>query len=91
MSLFDGIDLNPYKVEKKQMPTKDEKNNFSMIIESMVQKLKVSYIEAITVHCEKTGLEIEVAATLINDSLKSKIECEAQQLRYLPSGSKLPI
>jgi hypothetical protein len=36
-------------------------------------------------------LEVEIAATLLNETLKSKIESEAQQLRYLPRGSKLPL
>ena len=32
-----------------------------------------------------------VVATLINDSLKSIIEGEAMELRFLPRGSKLPL
>ena len=36
-------------------------------------------------------LEIEVAATLINESLKSIIEGEAMELRFLPRGSRLPL
>lgn len=76
---------------KKKMPTKDEKNSFSMNIESIVIRLDLTYIEAITHYCDETGLEVEIAATLLNETLKSKIECEAQSLRYLPRGSKLPI
>ena len=53
------------------MATKEEKNNFSIAIERMTANKKISYIEAITLHCEETGLEVELAATLINDILKS--------------------
>jgi UDP-glucose 6-dehydrogenase len=76
---------------KKVMPTKDEKNNFSIQIENTVLRHKISYIEAITHYCDGIGLEVEIAATLLSDNLRSKIEAEAQQLRYLPRGSKLPI
>lgn len=79
------------EVQKKSMPTKDEKNNFSISIESLAIKLELSYIEAITHYCDETGLEVEVAASLLNENLKSKVELEAQNLRYLPRGSKLPI
>ena len=73
------------------MATRDEKNNFSIAIEEYVIKNSVSYLEAVTMYCESTGLEIELAATLVNDVLKSKIKNEAQNLRYLPRTSKLPI
>ena len=92
MSLAALIDISETKkVFRKTMPTKDEKNNFCLQIENTVIKLNVTYIEAITYYCDETGLEIELAASLLNDNLKSKIEAEAQQLRYLPRGSKLPI
>lgn len=73
------------------MATKDEKNNFSIAIEEIAAEHNVSYIEAVTLYCEQTGLEVELAATLVNDILKSKIRSEAQVLRYLPRTSKLPI
>ncbi|CAB4124138.1 Phage late-transcription coactivator [uncultured Caudovirales phage] len=73
------------------MPTKDERNTFSVKIENMAMGMGMSHIEAITHYCDEIGLEVEVAATLVNDTLKYKIESEAQNLRYLPRGSKLPI
>lgn len=48
-------------------------------------------MEAIVDYCEEVGLEVEVAATLINPILKMKIEEEAQALRFLQRNSKLPI
>jgi hypothetical protein len=73
------------------MPTMDEKNTFSLMIEETAQKQGISHMEAVTDYCSKTGLEVEVAATLINLSLKAKIELEARGLRYLTKGTTLPI
>ncbi len=61
-----------------------------MIMELAINE-KIDHMDAITSYCEQNNLEIEVAATLINDSLKGIIEGEAMELRYLPRGSKLPI
>ena len=52
---------------------------------------KIDHMDAITTYCERNNLEIEVAASLINDSLKSIIEGEAMDLRYLPRIGKLPL
>jgi hypothetical protein len=73
------------------MTSREERNNFSMMIEERAERANVRHMEVIIDYCEETGLEIEVAATLINSSLKSKIENEARDLRFLPKGSKLPI
>jgi hypothetical protein len=73
------------------MATKEEKNNFSIAIEEIALTRRVSYIEAITEYCDQIAMEVELAATLVNENLKSKIEAEAQQLRYLPRSSRLPI
>ena len=48
-------------------------------------------IETITCYCADNNLEIEIAAELINDSLKARLELEAQELRYLPRSARLPI
>lgn len=73
------------------MPTRDEKNNFSVMIEEAAIKQGISHMDAIVSYCEQTGLEVEVAATLINVPLKSKIESEARGLRYLAKSSELPL
>jgi hypothetical protein len=53
--------------------------------------MNLSLIDAITHYCEESGLEVEVAASLINENLKSKIEVEAQTLRFIQRSSRLPI
>ena len=74
------------------MPTKDEMKNFALNIERLVANTDFNYIEAIVEYCKQSGLEIEVAATLINSNLKSKIENNAMDLNLLKiKGSRLPI
>lgn len=74
------------------MPTKDEMNKFSKEIENLVSKTGFNYIEAIVEYCVETGLEIEVAATLINSNLKAKLENTAIDLNMVKvKGSRLPI
>ena len=73
------------------MPTKDEMLKFAMEIEQLVSKTDYNYIEAIVEYCKKTGLEIEVASTLVNSNLKSKLESDAQDLNLLPKSNRLPI
>jgi hypothetical protein len=76
----------------KFMPTKEEMLKFAKTIESLVANTDYNYIEAIVEHCKQTGLEIEVAASLINQNLKAKIESEAMNNNLLKvKGNRLPI
>ena len=73
------------------MPTRDEMMKFAKAIEEMMQRHRCNHIDAIVEYCRETGLEIEVAASLVNSNLKSKIESDAQEMRMMPTVSKLPI
>ena len=75
------------------MPTKNEILKFSVNIERMVQEDNMSYMEAVLMYCERTGLEIELAAKLVSDPLKANIQFEAENLNFLPKSNthKLPI
>ena len=73
------------------MPSRDEIKEFSVMIEQMATNQKVGLMDAICHHCKETGMEIEVAATLISSALKSKIKEEAQELNLLKKQSRLPI
>jgi hypothetical protein len=74
------------------MPTKEEMSKFALEIDSLVSKTDYNYIEAVVEYCKQTGLEIEVAATLINSNLKAKIENDAMDNNMLKEkGSRLPI
>jgi hypothetical protein len=71
--------------------TREEKNRFSMMIIELARKLGCDHMDAITTYCDQSNLEIEVAATMVNDTLKDLIQSEAAELRYLPKTSKLPL
>lgn len=73
------------------MPTREEIKDFSIMIESMATDKKLGLMDAICHHCKETGLEVEVAATLISTALKAKIKEEAQELNLIKKSSKLPI
>ena len=74
------------------MPTKDEMLKFSLRIEQLVANTDYTYLESITEHCKETGLEIEVAASLITPNLKAKIHEQAERLNMLKvKGNRLPI
>jgi hypothetical protein len=73
------------------MPTLAEKEAFSLLIQENAQKQGIEHMEAIIDYCEKTGLEVEVAATLLSATLRSIIEIEARKKRYLQKSSQLPV
>jgi hypothetical protein len=77
--------------ETNMNPTPEEKEKFSLEIEKVSRRFNVNYIEAILLHCEENNIEIETVPSMINEILKQKIEIDAQNLRYLPASSRLPL
>jgi sulfopyruvate decarboxylase TPP-binding subunit len=74
------------------MPTKEEMSKFANSIEEYVAKTGYNYIEAVVEYCKETGLEVEVAATLCNANLKSKLENVAMDNNmFKVKCSRLPI
>jgi len=73
------------------MPTKDEIRDFSLKIEEMANTHSMHCMEAIVEYCDETGIEIEVAATLISSHLKARIREEAQSVNLIKKSSKLPL
>lgn len=75
------------------MMNAEEVMAFSITIEEMAKEKSIPYMDAIILHCTNSGMEIEVAAKLISNALKSKIKMEAEALNFLPKSNtaKLPI
>lgn len=71
--------------------TREEKNSFSNIVLERAVALKTDHLDAMITYCEENNLELEVAASLVNDVLRTKLQQDAQELRYLPKTSCLPI
>lgn len=66
---------------------------FTKEIEKLVSEKKMEYIDAVMYFCEKNGVDIETAASLIksNAKLKASIQVEAENLNYLPKTKQLPL
>ena len=62
-------------------------------VEEFVKRTKEPYIDAIVHLCQKKGIEIEAAASIMKNSsvMKSKLQLEAEDAGYLPKKAKLPI
>jgi len=73
------------------MPTKDEIFSFSEMLMKFAEEKQINMMEAVCLYCEQTGLEVEVAATLLSPVIKSKIEEEATGLNLLKKEGRLPI
>lgn len=75
------------------MATKEEKLAFFKEIEKIVSDTngELNWIEAIVHYCQKTGMEIEVASSLVNDKLKKKLEECAINKNYLKKSAKLNV
>ena len=74
------------------MPTtKEEQRVFSHIIEEIVKNKRIGYMDAVLLHCEETGFEVELAATLLTTLIKSKINDEAQAGNMIKKVNRLPL
>jgi len=72
--------------EKEKLPNATQ---FSMMIELLSLDLGVPLMETITHYCEKNNIEVETAAKLLNKSIKSKLQTEAEDLNFLPRSARL--
>lgn len=81
---------NNFKV-RCAIPTKEEQRIFSEIIEKLVKERKIDYIDAVVMHCQSSGFEVELAATLLTPPIKAKIAEEAQAMNLIKGVNRLPI
>ena len=73
------------------MPTREEKNEFSELILARADFLNTDCLDAMVTYCEEIGLEMEVAATLVNEVLKARLHDQFMEMNYLEKSAKLPI
>jgi len=65
--------------------------DMNLKIEDVVQKTEISYMDAVLEYALNAGIEPEAMAKMLNQSIKDKIEVEAQELHMLKKTAKLPI
>ena len=66
-------------------------NEFSLHIEQIVRDTRMSYMDAVLEYCKENYLEPEDIASLINKSLKDKIEMNFRERNYLPKQATLDV
>jgi hypothetical protein len=67
-------------------------NTFVSMVELRISDQGMSYLEAITDVCEKTGLEFENVSKLMTPSMRKLLQAEATSLNLMKrTGSRLPI
>lgn len=67
-------------------------NEFSLYIEELVSAKKLSYMDAVIEYCEQADIDVESIKSLVNKSLKEKIQAETEERNYFkPRAGKLPL
>ena len=66
-------------------------NEYSLYIEGKVAAQDISYMEAIIQYCEEVDIDVESISKLINQSLKDKVQIEAEDGNYFKKRGKLPL
>ena len=64
--------------------------DFTLIIENIKTKKKLTYIDALQYYCEHNNVEPETVGKLGQGALKQKVREEAQALNFLPKTTKIP-
>ncbi len=75
------------------MTDKISETNFciNLTIEGIVKEKELSYMDAVLYYAQTSEIEPEAMAKMLNQSIKDKIEVEAQELHLLKRTAKLPI
>jgi hypothetical protein len=66
-------------------------SRFSEKIMLRMEALDTDCLDAIVTYCEEVGLEMEVAAMLVNDVLKEQLAEAFAELNYIEKSGKLPL
>ena len=65
--------------------------DLNLTIEELVKDKELSYMDAVLHYAQISEIEPEAMAKMLNQSIKDKIEVEAQELHLLKSTAKLPL
>ena len=63
----------------------------NLTIEQLVKEKELSYMDAVLHFAQPSEIEPEAMAKMLNQSVKDKIEVEAQELHLLKRTARLPI
>ena len=65
--------------------------DLNLTVEQIVKDKELSYMDAVLHYAQVLELEPEAMAKMLNQSVKDKIEVEAQKLHLLKRTAKLPL
>ncbi len=65
--------------------------DLNLTVEELVREKELSYMDAVLHYAQTSEIEPEAMAKMLNQSIKDKIEVEAQELHLLKRTAKLPI
>lgn len=67
--------------------------DFLRDVEEIVYESGTDYVDAVLDYCARNGVEVETAAAMVrkSESLRSKLQREAEDLRLIPRTAKLPV
>jgi hypothetical protein len=66
-------------------------NEFSLHIEKKAREKRINHMDAVLEYCRENFLEPEDIASLVNKSLKDKIEMDFRDANMLPKQAQLDI
>ena len=64
-------------------------NEFSLFIERTAREKRMTHMDTILEYCKENYLEPEDIASLINKSLRDKLEMDFREANYLPKQATL--
>lgn len=70
------------------MPTKEEVQNFSLMLREFAAHKKMGLWEALILYCETSHMESEVAASLLTKAILADLTVETQDLNLLRKRGK---
>lgn len=66
-------------------------NEFSLYIEQQARNKRMTHMDAVLEYCKENYLEPQDIASLINKSLKDKIEMDFRDANMLPKQAQLDV
>lgn len=64
---------------------------FSLFIEQMANEKRISHMDAVLKYCEDNFIEPDEIKSLINKTLKDKIEVDMREANLLPKQASLDV
>ena len=64
---------------------------FSLFIEQMATEKRISHMDAVLKYCEENFIEPDEIKSLINKTLKDKIEVDMREANLLPKQASLDV